>query len=210
MDLAAAGGHLEVVRWLHENRSEGCTVWAMNRAAGGGFLEVIRWLHENRNEGCTIQAMDLAASGGHVEVVRWLAQNYRTVGYSEDGVAGAALRGWLNILDVLYDINPFDIEVVLISASRHGYLHVLEWVLKREPNLSTELLRKACLDALISGHLKFIRLLHRLKPECVDPVLRRPNDFVNPVEVDLYPSSLSATLRFRSQRICHICKLVSE
>lgn len=25
MDLAAAGGHLEVVKWLHENRKEGCT-----------------------------------------------------------------------------------------------------------------------------------------------------------------------------------------
>ncbi len=25
MDLAAANGHLEVVKWLHENRTEGCT-----------------------------------------------------------------------------------------------------------------------------------------------------------------------------------------
>lgn len=25
MDLAAANGHLEVVKWLHENRKEGCT-----------------------------------------------------------------------------------------------------------------------------------------------------------------------------------------
>lgn len=25
MDLAAANGHLEVVKWLHEKRTEGCT-----------------------------------------------------------------------------------------------------------------------------------------------------------------------------------------
>lgn len=27
---AAKNGHLDVVKWLHENHTEGCTVWAMN------------------------------------------------------------------------------------------------------------------------------------------------------------------------------------
>ncbi len=45
MDRAAANGHLEVVRWLHANRTEGCTTSAMDDAAKNGHLEVVQWLH---------------------------------------------------------------------------------------------------------------------------------------------------------------------
>ena len=40
--------HLEVVKWLHENRTEGCSTYVMNYAAENGHLEVVKWLHENR------------------------------------------------------------------------------------------------------------------------------------------------------------------
>jgi hypothetical protein len=53
MDLAAGKGHLEVVKWLHKHRSEGCTTKAMDRAARHGHFEVLRWLHKNRSEGCS-------------------------------------------------------------------------------------------------------------------------------------------------------------
>ena len=46
-------GHLEVVNFLHENRTEGCTERAMNWAAENGHLDVVKFLHENRTEGCT-------------------------------------------------------------------------------------------------------------------------------------------------------------
>jgi|SRR5215217_1642274 len=50
-DWAAYNGHLEVVKWLHENRTEGwCTKDAMDCAARGGHLEIVKWLHENRAE----------------------------------------------------------------------------------------------------------------------------------------------------------------
>lgn len=47
MDTAAARGYLEMVQWLHENRSEGCTRKAMAVAACEGYLEMIQWLHDN-------------------------------------------------------------------------------------------------------------------------------------------------------------------
>ncbi len=40
-----------------------------NWSAGGGHLEVVKWLHMNPTEGCTTRAMDFAAGGGHLEVV---------------------------------------------------------------------------------------------------------------------------------------------
>ncbi len=69
MNIAAANGHLEVIKWLHENRMEGCTTCAMDRAAENGHLDVVKWLHENRNEGCTTDAMDYAASNGYEKII---------------------------------------------------------------------------------------------------------------------------------------------
>src|SRR6476661_2624364 len=75
MDWAADHGHLEIVKWLHENRKEGCTTGAMDRAATNSHLEVVKWLHENRKEGCTTWAIDCAAVNGHLEIVKWLHEN---------------------------------------------------------------------------------------------------------------------------------------
>ena len=39
-----------VLQWLHEYRTEGCTEKAMDGAALEGHLEVVKWLHHNRSE----------------------------------------------------------------------------------------------------------------------------------------------------------------
>ncbi|KAG6949095.1 hypothetical protein JG688_00014782 [Phytophthora aleatoria] len=60
MDKAAANGHWEVVKWLHEKRSEGCTMAALDGTASNGHLDVVKWLFANRSEGCTINAIENA------------------------------------------------------------------------------------------------------------------------------------------------------
>ncbi|KAJ3316236.1 hypothetical protein HDU76_001957 [Blyttiomyces sp. JEL0837] len=75
MDVAARNGHLEAVQYLHENRNEGCTTNAMDGAAGRGLYDMVKWLHENRNEGCTTKAIDDAARIGCLDVVRFLQRN---------------------------------------------------------------------------------------------------------------------------------------
>ena len=72
MNFAAMNGHLDVVKWLHENRKEGCTINAMDWGAKFGHLDIVIWLHDNRTEGCTTNAMDWAGGYGHLEVVKWL------------------------------------------------------------------------------------------------------------------------------------------
>ncbi|KAL3657633.1 hypothetical protein V7S43_017436 [Phytophthora oleae] len=76
MDYAAANGHLEVVQWLHMNRSEGCTTKAMNSAAKEGHLEVVKWLYRNRSEGCTFKALEKAIGHGQLRVACWLRTHY--------------------------------------------------------------------------------------------------------------------------------------
>ena len=92
MNWAAKNGHIDVVKWLHENRKEGCTTYAMDGAATNGHLDIVKWLHENRIEGCTTYAMDNAASDGKFEVARWLRDN-RNEGCTTWAMDRAAMEG---------------------------------------------------------------------------------------------------------------------
>jgi hypothetical protein len=46
MDFAA-NGHLEILKWLRDNQTEGCSTDAMDNAAKYGHLEVLQWLYYN-------------------------------------------------------------------------------------------------------------------------------------------------------------------
>ena len=46
----------------------------MDWAAENGHLDVVKFLHENRDEGCSKDAMDDAAKNGHIDVVEYLKQ----------------------------------------------------------------------------------------------------------------------------------------
>eukprot|EP01133_Synstelium_polycarpum_P007480 gene7480-8751_t len=59
MDYAAVQGRIDIVKFLHFNRTEGCTTWAMDGAASHGHMDVLEFLHFNRTEGCTTSAMDM-------------------------------------------------------------------------------------------------------------------------------------------------------
>ncbi|KAF1321033.1 hypothetical protein FI667_g12183, partial [Globisporangium splendens] len=79
MDAALQYGHLVLVKWLHEHRSEGCASRAMAGAALNGHFEVVEWLHENCRGGCTTNAMDGAAKSSHLQVVKCLHEKRNEV-----------------------------------------------------------------------------------------------------------------------------------
>jgi hypothetical protein len=69
MDQAAYIGSLDIVKFLHENRTEGCTTWAMDACSDASILD---FLHRYRDEGCTGVACLEAARSGNIEVLEWL------------------------------------------------------------------------------------------------------------------------------------------
>ncbi|CAK4745422.1 unnamed protein product, partial [Aphanomyces euteiches] len=87
MDRAARSGHLEMIHWLHANRSEGCTVYAMDIAASRGDLRMLEWLHAHRTEGCSVRGIQYAVWNKNTEVVDWLVRNRNEIA----GVDVAAL-----------------------------------------------------------------------------------------------------------------------
>jgi len=122
MAAAAAAGHLAVVKWLHANRSEGCTAAAMDGAAAKGKLDVVEWLHSNRSEGCTSAAMDDVAGRvfhepdcrgvlisccvdkrpdafveNQITMLEWLKTN-RTEGCTSEALCRASRTGNLRVL----------------------------------------------------------------------------------------------------------------
>ncbi|EGG18724.1 cytochrome P450 family protein [Cavenderia fasciculata] len=103
MDTAAEYGQIDVVKYLHENRSEGCTRRAMDEACGDeGSLEMVKWLHFNRTEGCSANAMDTAARYGKIDIVKFLHYN-RTEGCSIDSMGAAAQYGHLEVMEFIQE-----------------------------------------------------------------------------------------------------------
>ncbi|OWY95303.1 hypothetical protein PHMEG_00034726, partial [Phytophthora megakarya] len=117
MDYAAMYGHLDVVKWLHEMRSEGCTTEAMDGAAENGHLDAVQWLHGNRSEGCTSNAMIFAAENQFWHVIDWLNSN-RSEGATAEGMDWFARHG--NMKGILWGQNfgstMFDARVIAAAV----------------------------------------------------------------------------------------------
>ncbi|QBZ81494.1 ankyrin repeat domain containing protein [Pandoravirus celtis] len=140
MDAAAAAGHLEAVRFLDENRTEGCTVAAMDDAAAAGHLDVVIYLHEHRTEGCTKAAMTLAAAHGHLDVVQWLHAN-RTEGCRKNAALLAHINGHQAVSAFVcaqglgLDIRSRTLNNLLLSACAEGATDVLDWAWRHDRSI---------------------------------------------------------------------------
>lgn len=165
MDAAAAGGHLMVVAWLATNTSEGCTTNAMDGAAANGHLAMVEWLHFNRPEGCTSRAMDEAAGNNHLDVVQWL-HSHRHEGCSVAAMDLAAASGHLDMLAWIHQHMQNGCSArALEGAAAQGRLDVLQWLHDRclpDGTLSTT----GAMDlAAANGFLDVVEWLHLNRPE---------------------------------------------
>lgn len=156
MDYAAEHGHLEIIKWLHANRSEGCTEWAMDGAAKNGYIDIVRWLNDN-NKGCTVDAMDFAASYGHLDVVKYLHGN-RNEGCTKSAMTSASAHGHLHVVQWLH-INRKEgcTSYAMDAAAREGHLAVVQWLHANRPEGCTA----AAMDwAAESGRLDILQYLY--------------------------------------------------
>uniref|UniRef100_K3X1S8 Uncharacterized protein n=1 Tax=Globisporangium ultimum (strain ATCC 200006 / CBS 805.95 / DAOM BR144) TaxID=431595 RepID=K3X1S8_GLOUD len=116
-NLVTTDGHIDVVRYLHENGIGGCTTDAMDYAAMHRHLGVIQFLHENRSEVCTPAAIDRAAGNDHYTVVAFLCE-YRSEGFT-DAVKRAEQAGYSSITTSLQMV---EIEGLRGSGASSGQL----------------------------------------------------------------------------------------
>ncbi|EGG19974.1 hypothetical protein DFA_07086 [Cavenderia fasciculata] len=72
MDNAVEYGHIDIVKFLHDNRSEGCGGCALSSAAGKGNLEMVEFLYKNivNQSNCKVDTYI-----SNVPVMKYLLEN---------------------------------------------------------------------------------------------------------------------------------------
>ncbi|KAJ3411011.1 hypothetical protein HDV05_002919 [Chytridiales sp. JEL 0842] len=104
LDYACASRNLAVVKFLHSINCT-CTTDAMDNAAREGSLEILFFLHQNRTEGCTSSAPLEAAMMGHLSVLQFLQTHYELY-INEMVVVTACIGAHAPILDFLLNTYP--------------------------------------------------------------------------------------------------------
>ena len=152
-DGAAAGGHLELLKYLRE---KGCG-WSKNTficAARGAHLHVLKWLRECE---CPLDIDRMsypAARSGDLETLQWVHDNGCPL--NERMCAAAAKGGHLEILKWLRENGcPWD-KNTCREAAMHGHLEVLKWA--RENECPWE--RGTCNFAAEWGQLETLKWSH--------------------------------------------------
>lgn len=158
MSGAAASGHLDVVIFLHENRTEGCTADGLDGAARNGHLEVVRFLFDNYALSCSADAMDETATKGHLELLEFVHRFCSPEGCSTRAMNGATLSGYLEVVKFLHFNRTEGCTLNALSfAASHGHHEVVCFLVE---NRSEDDILAAMTEAAFHGHLAVVELLH--------------------------------------------------
>ncbi|ATE82274.1 Ankyrin repeat domain containing protein [Pandoravirus salinus] len=158
MNITAGNGHLDVVKFLHDHRTEGCTTDAMNDAAAFGHLDVVKFLHANRSEGCTPRAIVGAARLGHVDMVAWLYRNRPECAVPPSAALDDAARyGHTDVVLFLHDRAQVPLtQTAMAKAVVHGHFDVAVYM--RSHGID-ECRPEDMDEAAGNGHLDMLRFL---------------------------------------------------
>ncbi|GLE00600.1 hypothetical protein PINS_up009357 [Pythium insidiosum] len=170
MKEAVCNGHLEIVKYLHENTQDVHTVAsrvvAMNYAALNGHLDILRYLHENAPDlGCTTFAMDGAAMRGHLDVVRFLHE-HRREGCTTKAMDQAAANGHLAVVEYLHANRMEGCTTAAMDyAALRNHLDIVRFL---HANRSEGCTAKAFNDATLQGRTEVVRFLLEHYPSVCD------------------------------------------
>ena len=125
MDLAAENGDFDEVQRLHQ-LGYNCTTKAIDLAAAEGHLEIVKYLHETVGAKYTHNAIDLAAAYGYLEVVKYLHRIGAK--YTIFAMKEAARNGHLNVVKYLDSIGAEYTTNAMNWAAKYGHLDVVEYL----------------------------------------------------------------------------------
>ncbi|KAJ0402365.1 hypothetical protein P43SY_004598 [Pythium insidiosum] len=143
-DGAAGHGHLAILEFLHENRSEGCTTLVMDEAAKNGHLHVLQFPRQRRREGHSARVIDGATRNNHVAVVEFLIQHGDSQAISKVLLSPAKTgNAWLFAYLLTQarvqdgcdaDIDSIIDDLTLMSIISEGHLGVIQRIYQLTPD----------------------------------------------------------------------------
>eukprot|EP01132_Coremiostelium_polycephalum_P004559 gene4559-5681_t len=129
IDLSSLQGHYPIVKFLHNERKEGCTVNAINFAATCNHLEIVDFLFKNRTEGATKQAFKGAILNGHTEILEYLMKNLPHLATPEYVWKKAAGNNKVEIISYLHSnqVQGYS-KAIMEKAASSGSLDVVKFL----------------------------------------------------------------------------------
>ncbi|KAJ1443327.1 hypothetical protein B484DRAFT_321707 [Ochromonadaceae sp. CCMP2298] len=157
--LAARGGHLNVLRWLRAQHPP-CpwNIMTCYRAAQNGHLD---------NPPCPWNEDSCASAerDGHLDVLQWLRAQDPPCPWHERSCTYAAGHGHLHVLQWLRAQDPpRPWEGSCAYAAGSGQLHVLQWLRAQDPPCPWAVW--TCAAAAQNGHLHVLQWMRAQDPPC--------------------------------------------
>ncbi|EFA81639.1 hypothetical protein PPL_05632 [Heterostelium album PN500] len=161
MDNCARSGNFELLKWFHNNRTEGCSVSALDYAAINNRPEIIEWLFANRSEGCSHIAFDWSARNGNMKIIKLLLEKNKNTGvtFSSRAIDMAAERGHLEIIQFITEHHPAVkcTSDAIDNAAANGDLDLVRYLHEHR----TEGFSKSSIyQAARGGHLSVVKYLY--------------------------------------------------
>ncbi|GAM19137.1 hypothetical protein SAMD00019534_023120 [Acytostelium subglobosum LB1] len=168
LHIAAMNGDLEIVTFLHLNRSEGITLMTFDAVCKRGHLDVVAYLHEHGMDGgATPMAFIGAASNGHLDVIKYLMEHCQHVKPTSYAMEQAVRGGHYDTMRYLFETAGFkDSKLpknIMDVAAANGHLDIVSFLDLNHKSIGAT---PAAVDnAASNGHLVVVKYLTQNRTE---------------------------------------------
>ncbi|KAJ3330448.1 hypothetical protein HDU76_005659 [Blyttiomyces sp. JEL0837] len=135
----------------------------VDEAAHTGDFNMVKYLLQNRPEGCTGQTFNLCADNGYLDIVKYLWEHQRRKCDADDGLDHAMLAGHLNIVKFMIECGGMVFRGTFKRCVKKGYFHVVKYLWETGSVECTASEMLECAEE--SQSLNMVRYVRELFPE---------------------------------------------
>ncbi|KAJ3332580.1 hypothetical protein HDU76_013757 [Blyttiomyces sp. JEL0837] len=168
MDFALNSENMEAVKFLHENRSEGCSKKAFLTCIQDGLLESVKVLYEHRRVECNLEeGLDLAVRSGHLNVVKYLVQMGGNVVH--ESLIGCIKNGYIHTVKYLIADKCMDCSLESMDlALKSGSLRLVRYLKGKFTDLKVTINSLREVMEAITQQGARVQMVHFLLTHCAD------------------------------------------